>query len=69
MAAIVSATRTNAELFGLADRTGTIEEGKWADLIVVEGNPLEDINCLRDKNNVRLVLKQGAVLKDRPADL
>jgi imidazolonepropionase-like amidohydrolase len=64
MEAIVSATRTNAEIFRLQDRTGTIEPGKWADVIVVQGNPLEDINCLADKNNVKLVLKQGAILKD-----
>jgi imidazolonepropionase-like amidohydrolase len=64
MAAIVSATRTNAELFNLADKTGTVEPGKWADIIVVNGNPLDDINCILDNNNVRLVLKQGAILKD-----
>ena len=64
MAAIVSATRTNAELLRLEDRTGTIEPDKWADVIVVQCNPLDDINCLLDKNNVKLVLKQGAVLKD-----
>jgi imidazolonepropionase-like amidohydrolase len=64
MAAIVSATRTNAELFGMADKLGTLEAGKWADIIVVDGNPLEDIERLRDKNNVMLVLKQGAVLKN-----
>jgi imidazolonepropionase-like amidohydrolase len=64
MAAIVSATRTNAELFGLAARTGTVEPGKWADIIVVDGNPLADIACLQDKRNVRLVMKQGAVVKD-----
>jgi imidazolonepropionase-like amidohydrolase len=64
MAAIVSATRTNAELFGLADKLGTVEAGKWADIIVVEGNPLDSIERLQDKNNVKLVLKQGAVLKN-----
>ncbi len=64
MAAIVSATRTNAELFGLADKLGTVETGKWADIIVVDGNPLDDIERLRDKNNVKLVLKQGTVLKN-----
>ncbi len=64
MAAIVSATRTNAELFGLADKLGTVEAGKWADIIVVDGNPADDIERLRDKNNVKLVLKQGAVLKN-----
>ncbi len=64
MAAIVSATRTNAELFGLADRAGTVEPGKWADVIVVDGDPLGNIDCLQDKHNVKLVLKLGAVMKD-----
>jgi len=43
MAAIVSATKTNAELFGMADVIGTVEEGKQADLVVVDGDPLADI--------------------------
>jgi imidazolonepropionase-like amidohydrolase len=64
MAAIVSATQANAELFGLADRLGTIESGKWADIIVVDGNPLDNIDLLRNKDNVRLVMKEGAILKD-----
>lgn len=64
MAAIVSATRTNAELFGLADQTGTIEAGKWADIIVVDGDPLENIGCLESRDNVKLVLKQGSVEKN-----
>jgi imidazolonepropionase-like amidohydrolase len=63
MAAIVSATKTNAELFRLDDRTGTVEERKWADLIVVEGNPVDDIAVLESRENVRLVMKQGAVVK------
>jgi imidazolonepropionase-like amidohydrolase len=65
MGAIVSATRTNAELMGLADRLGTVETGKWADLIVVDGNPLESISLLeRGKEKVILVLHDGVVVKD-----
>jgi imidazolonepropionase-like amidohydrolase len=63
-AAIVSATRTNAELFGLADAIGTVEAGKRADLIVVEGHPLENIAVLQDAANVVLVMRDGEVLKD-----
>ena len=63
MAAIVSATRTNAELFGLADRLGTVEEGKLADLIAVDGDPLSDIGVLANAARVRLVLKEGVVVK------
>lgn len=65
MAAIVSATATSAQLLRLADRTGTVEEGKWADLIVVAGNPAEDVAVLESADNVQLVMKEGQVLKDR----
>jgi imidazolonepropionase-like amidohydrolase len=64
MAALVSATRTNAELLRLADHTGTVEEGKWADLIAVDGDPAENTDVLREAGNVRLVLKQGVLVKN-----
>ena len=62
--AILSATRTNAELFGMADQIGTVEPGKRADLIVVDGNPLDDIAVLQDAANVVLVMRDGQVFKD-----
>ena len=61
--AILSATRTNAELFGLADQIGTVEEGKLADLILVDGMPLDDVALLQDAARVHLVMRQGAILK------
>ncbi len=61
--AILSATRTNARLFGLADQIGTVEPGKLADLIVVNGNPLENISLLQDPNNIALVMRSGRVVK------
>ena len=64
MNAIVSATRTNAELFGISETTGTLEIGKSADVIIVEGDPLENIACLESRDNVKLVLKQGSIQKD-----
>jgi imidazolonepropionase-like amidohydrolase len=63
MGAIVSATRTNAELFRMADRIGTVEEGKDADLILVDGDPLADVTCLVSAANVQLVIQQGVVRK------
>ena len=63
MGAIVSATATNARIFGLADDIGTVEEGKQADLIAVAGNPVDDITVLETAANVRLVVKQGSVAK------
>jgi imidazolonepropionase-like amidohydrolase len=59
--AILSATRTNARLFGLADRIGTVEEGKLADLIVVDGQPLDDVALLQDAGRVAMVMRDGVV--------
>jgi imidazolonepropionase-like amidohydrolase len=64
MGAIVAATRTNAELFGMADRIGTVDEGKQADLIIVDGDPIADIGVLADASRVLVVLKEGVVVKD-----
>jgi len=65
MGAIVSATRTNAELIGLADRFGTVDKGKLADLIVVDGNPLEDISLFeRGLEKVLFVMTEGRIQKN-----
>jgi imidazolonepropionase-like amidohydrolase len=63
MGALLSATAANARLFGLEDRIGTVEEGKQADLILVDGNPVDDITVLEPAANVKLVMKAGRVLK------
>jgi imidazolonepropionase-like amidohydrolase len=60
MHVISAATRNGAELLQIADQLGTIEPGKLADIIVVDGNPLMDMMALRDP--VR-VIKGGQVLK------
>ncbi|MDZ4349288.1 MAG: amidohydrolase family protein [Xanthomonadaceae bacterium] len=57
--ALVSATRTAAELLGIAEETGTLEPGKAADVIVVNGDPLADITTLQ---RVELVLARGRVV-------
>ncbi len=62
--AIISATRTNAELFGLQHEIGTIEEGKQADLVLVKGQPLDEVSLLADPQNVAVVIHAGAVAKD-----
>lgn len=65
MEAIVSATRTNAELIGMADRIGTLEPGKSADLIAVDSNPLEDLTLFEHGlERVVLVMKEGRIVKE-----
>ncbi|HSG48017.1 MAG TPA: amidohydrolase family protein [Longimicrobiales bacterium] len=60
--ALRAATVVNADLFGLADRTGRVEPGLEADLIVLERNPLEDIGVVQD---VLLVVSDGEVVVQR----
>ena len=63
------ATRNGAEAMGLGAQTGTIEAGKLADLLVVEGDPSADITVLRDKANLRAILLGGVAIKDELAAL
>jgi imidazolonepropionase-like amidohydrolase len=65
MQALVAATGWAAGCLGLDDSIGTIETGKSADLIVVDGDPLADISVLQDKKRIRLVMKDGQVYLDR----
>jgi imidazolonepropionase-like amidohydrolase len=60
--AIQSATTVAAELLGVERRTGSIRDGLEADLIVVGGNPLEDITALED---VQIVISSGRVALNR----
>jgi len=60
--ALVAATHNGAAICGMGDELGTIEVGKLADLIVVGGNPLEDIQNVR---RLELVLKEGVVVSDK----
>lgn len=59
--AIRTATTTAAELLGWSDKMGTVEAGKWADLVVVSGDPLKDITELE---RVKFVMKSGSVFKN-----
>ena len=65
--AIASATRTNATLFGLADEIGTVEIGKRADLILVDGNPLDRVELLADPSSIPTVILGGRIVKDGQA--
>jgi imidazolonepropionase-like amidohydrolase len=63
MESLISATKTNASLFGMEDEIGTVEEGKLADLLVVDGNPLENIAVLQKKSNLKVIMKGGKTFK------
>ncbi len=63
--AIVAATRSAAEALGLGARTGTVEPGKWADLLIVDGDPLADLGLLRDEGRLAGVFRDGRLLVDR----
>jgi len=59
--AIQTATINDADLLGWSDKVGTIEAGKWADIIAVDGDPLQDVTTLQ---HVRFVMKGGEVIKN-----
>jgi imidazolonepropionase-like amidohydrolase len=65
--AIVTATSSAAALLGLDHKIGTIEPGKYADLMVVDGNPLDHIAVLEDPARVEYVVQDGTVVKGRQA--
>jgi imidazolonepropionase-like amidohydrolase len=59
--AIQTATINDADLLGWSDKIGTLEAGKWADIIAVDGDPLQDVTTLQ---HVKFVMKGGAVVKN-----
>lgn len=65
MNVLVAATRTNADIIGRSHDLGTIEIGKIADLIIVDGDPLDDITVLQDQERIHYVLVGGRVVVSR----
>lgn len=61
------ATKNGAEAMGLGDVTGTLEAGKLADLLVVDGDPIADITILQDRNRLLAIFKGGSGVKDELA--
>ncbi|MCJ2179512.1 metal-dependent hydrolase family protein [Novosphingobium album (ex Hu et al. 2023)] len=65
--ALICATRNGGLAMGYNGELGTLEDGKLADLILVEGNPLTDLSVLSGPEKVALVMKDGAIQKKSPA--
>jgi imidazolonepropionase-like amidohydrolase len=60
--AIQTTTINDADLLGWSDRIGTLEPGKYADIIAVDGDPMKDVTTLQ---NVKFVMKGGEVVKNQ----
>jgi len=65
MEAILSATRNAARAIKMDKELGTLEAGKLADIIAVNGDPLKNIAVLQEKKNIQMVMKEGRVYADR----
>ncbi len=63
--ALMSATRLAAEAAGLEGKAGVIAKGYLADVIAVDGNPLDDVSVLLDPKRVTIVIKEGQVIKSQ----
>jgi imidazolonepropionase-like amidohydrolase len=69
MDALVSSTLTAAKALGLDSQVGSIEEGKRADLLILDANPLEDLKRLADKKLIRAVFQDGKLVARQPGDV
>jgi imidazolonepropionase-like amidohydrolase len=65
MDALLTCTRNAARAIKLDKQIGTLEAGKFADVVAVAGDPLADIRCLQEKKNIQIVMKEGKVCADR----
>jgi imidazolonepropionase-like amidohydrolase len=65
MEAIIAATKNGALACFMGDKTGTIEPGKLADIIIVDGNPLSNIKILQEIDKIKMVMLEGKIEIDR----
>jgi imidazolonepropionase-like amidohydrolase len=63
MQAIVAATKLGGEIMRLGNELGQIKEGYLADLILVDGDPLQDVGLLRQRDKLRAIMKAGVLYK------
>ena len=64
MQAIVAVTKTASECAHMADQIGTLEPGKLADLLIVDGDPLADISILQDRAKLLMIMQGGRAHKN-----
>ncbi len=65
MEAILTTTKNAAEAIHLEKDIGTLDVGKCADILLVNGNPAEDITVLQPRENIQMVMKDGKIFVDR----
>jgi imidazolonepropionase-like amidohydrolase len=65
MGAIIASTRTNAELLGIEHEAGTLERGKRADLVAVDGDVIADPHLLGHSDRIVLVVQHGDIVVSR----
>jgi imidazolonepropionase-like amidohydrolase len=68
MQSIVASTLNSAKLLRVDKKLGSLEEGKLADVLVVDGDPLADIRILQDKTKLVAILKDGEIYKDKTSN-
>lgn len=66
--AIRSATQWGGEIMGMGSELGLIKEGYLADILLVDGNPAQDVAILQDKNRLIAIMKDGSFYKQPPAE-
>jgi imidazolonepropionase-like amidohydrolase len=67
LATLTCATKTGAEILGRSDEIGTLEAGKLADVLIVDGDPIADIRVLEDRSRLIAVMQSGMVKAGRLA--
>jgi imidazolonepropionase-like amidohydrolase len=65
MRALQIGTRDAARAIGLGERTGVLEAGRWADVLVVRGDPLADVRLLQRPDHILGVFRDGRLVVDR----
>jgi imidazolonepropionase-like amidohydrolase len=64
MGAIVSATKVNSEILKISDRVGTLEPGKLADMLLLDGDPLKEISLFQNRERIKIIMQGGEFIKN-----